>query len=166
MTILAIDPGTEQSAWMLFDGKPLKFGITRNEQLLDELQGWAFSNGEMAAQLGVTADCLVVEMVASYGMAVGAEIFTTVFWTGRFCERWSVTGKPYEQMFRRECKLHLCGSSKAKDANVRQALLDLYGGSSAVGRKKTPGPLYGVSKDTWAALAVAQTWWDTKRQAS
>jgi hypothetical protein len=41
---------------------------------------------------------------------------------------------------------------RAKDANIRQALIDKLG---AVGTKKAPGPLYGISGHLWAALAVA-----------
>jgi hypothetical protein len=41
---------------------------------------------------------------------------------------------------------------RAKDPNVRQALLDKIG---PVGTKKNPGPLYGVSGHGWSALAVA-----------
>jgi hypothetical protein len=59
-------------------------------------------------------------------------------------------------------KLHLCGTNKAKDANVRQALLDMFprtGGGAVpqVGTKKEPGPLYGISTHAWPALGVAIT---------
>jgi hypothetical protein len=65
---------------------------------------------------------------------------------------------------RREVKIHLCGSMKAKDANVRQVLLDRYGPgkAKAVGLKRSPGPLYGFSKDLWSALAVGITWIETR----
>jgi hypothetical protein len=53
----------------------------------------------------------------------------------------------------------LCGATKAKDSNIRQAIMDRYGSAreKAIGRKATPGPLYGVSKDIWAAIGVAIT---------
>ena len=55
-------------------------------------------------------------------------------------------------------KSHLCHSAKANDSNIRQALIDRWGGDQvAIGRKKAPGPLYGFSGDMWAALAVAVT---------
>jgi hypothetical protein len=41
---------------------------------------------------------------------------------------------------------------RAKDANIRQALLDLIGPQ---GTKAQPGPTYGIKSHTWAALAVA-----------
>jgi hypothetical protein len=57
-------------------------------------------------------------------------------------------------------KLHLCGSSRAKDPNVRTALLDRFGGAGAKGTKAAPGPLYGIAADLWSALAIAVTWTD------
>jgi hypothetical protein len=59
---------------------------------------------------------------------------------------------------RRVVKLALCGDSRAKDANIRQALIDRFGGSAAVGRKAAPGPLYGIHRDVWSALAIAVTY--------
>jgi hypothetical protein len=63
-------------------------------------------------------------------------------------------------------KLHLCKSTKANDASIRQALIDRYGPGKerAIGTKKAPGPLYGVKADVWAALALAVTWHDTREE--
>ena len=51
----------------------------------------------------------------------------------------------------------LSATSRAKDAHVRQSLLDRYGSTRqlAIGSKSRPGPLYGISGHSWAALAVA-----------
>jgi hypothetical protein len=152
-TVLAIDPGPVQSAWLFFEeGRPDVFGIWPNEQIADE-----FLRGS-----GGDDTVVVIEHVESYGMAVGREVFDTVRWTGRFEE--AAGPSPVVLMPRRTVKLHLCGSSRAKDANVRQALLDRFGGNTvAVGRKAAPGPLYGVSKDVWSALALAVTYADGVR---
>lgn len=65
------------------------------------------------------------------------------------------------RIFRRDIKLHLCNSVRAKDANIRQALIDRYGGKEkAIGKKKSPGPLYGIKSHMWAALALAVTYHD------
>ena len=50
-----------------------------------------------------------------------------------------------------------------RDANIRQALIDRYGPGKdrAIGRKLSPGPLYGLSGDCWSALAVAVTTTET-----
>jgi len=46
----------------------------------------------------------------------------------------------------------LCGSVRAKDSNIRQALIDRVGPQ---GKKHSPGPTYGLAKHDWAALAIA-----------
>src|SRR5688500_16697998 len=122
-TILAVDPGTEQSAWMLFDGTPRQWDIVPNAEILSLI-------GE--------CDCpLVYEMIASQGMAVGAETFETVWWIGRFVQHAEWVNVPHYRVYRRDCKSHLCGNQKAKDGNIRQALIDLYGGDSvAIGGKR------------------------------
>jgi hypothetical protein len=141
---LAIDPGSEQSAWVLFaEAKPVNFGIEPNPDLLRHLHNWH----ELPP-----FDRVAIEKVESFGMAVGAEVFETVFWSGRFAE--AIRNLPLVRVGRRAVKLHLCSDSRAKDANIRAALIDRYGGPGAT---KKGGPLYGVSKDVWAALAVAVT---------
>jgi hypothetical protein len=95
---------------------------------------------------------VVIEMVACYGMPVGAEVFETCTWIGRYLELAEQLEMKTARIFRREIKIALCGSMKAKDANIRQALLDIYGPQ---GTKKNPGKTYGVKGDEWAALAVA-----------
>ena len=147
MTILlALDPGNTESAWLLYDtatGRPTSWAKEPNPFVLTRLDT-------------IAADELVVEMVASYGMAVGAEIFDTCVWIGRFIERWH---GPHRLIYRPDVKLHLTQTRRATDANVRQALIDRYGPGKAlaVGLKATPGPLYGLTGDCWSALAVAVT---------
>lgn len=144
MRILAIDPGTEESGWCLLqNGSVLESGVMPNDELLVALLGWG----------GYSKDQLAIEMVASYGMAVGREVFETCVWIGRFQQAWRVPAS-VRLVYRRDVKLHLCGNAKAKDANIRQALLDLLGPQ---GTKKAPGPTYGVKSHAWAALGVAVT---------
>jgi len=144
-SILAIDPGSAQSAWLRFEGdRPQGFGITANDVLAKALRS------------GGLPDVVVIEKIESYGMAVGAEVFDTVWWAGRFAE--AASRVPVVMLPRRAVKLALCGDSRAKDANIRQALIDRFGGSAAVGRKRSPGPLYGISRDVWSALAIAVTY--------
>jgi hypothetical protein len=152
--ILAIDPGYEQSAVVRLDGGLVTFSETSpNETILE-----AFMEGTLDK-----ADVILIEKIDSYGMPVGREVFETVYWSGRFHECASYyygEYRPVERLTRRAVKLQICGTSTAKDANVRQALIDRYGGSKAeaVGTKAKPGPLYGVHGDQWAALALAVAW--------
>jgi len=153
--ILAIDPGSEQSAWLVLgdDRQPVDFSIQSNETIVDWIEESEPDGTET----------LAIEMISSYGMPVGRTVFETCVWIGRFIQAW--TG-PHAFVYRREVKLHLCNSSRAKDGNVRAALIDQYGGDkrTAVGVKKEPGPLYGISKDVWAALGVAVTYHDNGSQ--
>ena len=149
MRILAIDPGPVKSAWVIWDGRSiLDKEISPNTQLL-----------KICRERPKKADCLVIEQVRSYGMTVGATVFDTVFWSGRFCEAWG--GTSWFQVPRMEIKMHLCKNSRAKDANIRQAIIDRWGGKeSAIGKTKCRGPFYGVKADEWSALALAITWYD------
>ena len=91
------------------------------------------------------------------GMAVGHEVFDTCRWTGRFQQAVYQRGiyPAHMQLVRRNAvKLALCGTPRAKDPNIRQAIIDRFG---TVGTKKNPGPLYGISSHKWSALAVAIT---------
>ena len=147
--ILAIDPGPEQSAWVLYDGAlPVAAMKEDNAPLLTRVDNHSVNGA---------ADVLVIEQVACMGMSVGAEVFETVFWSGRFAERFGM----FARVKRHEVKMHLCGNMRAKDANIRQAIIDRYGGKDkAIGRKASPGPLYGISGDCWSALAIAIVWSD------
>ena len=152
-TILAIDPGTVRSAWVLFaGGHPIGFGIWSNADLLDALRSGAPT---ATAEDGYLAEpsVAVIEQVASYGMPVGAETFETVRWSGRFEEALHPT--PVVQLTRKTIVVHLCGSARAKDPNVRRVLMDRFGGDASIGLKKTPGPLYGFHAHLWSALAIA-----------
>lgn len=149
--VVAIDPGTTESALVVFspDDGVINVAVKEsNEKILRLMKA--------AVQYARAEDepILAVEMIASYGMPVGREVFETCVWIGRFIEAW---GGPHDLVYRKEVKLHLCNSVKAKDSNIRQALIDMFGGSkrAAIGLKASPGPLYGFSGDMWAALGVA-----------
>ena len=137
--ILAIDPGTYESAILRYnDGKIVEAGIHSNEECLRYL-------------LDVEDLCdVAIEMIACYGMPTGKETFETCVWIGRFIQ--VLVPLPTTLVYRRDIKVYLCGSMKAKDGNVRQALIDKLG---PVGTKKKPGPCYGMHTHLWAALAVA-----------
>lgn len=74
-------------------------------------------------------------MIASYGMAVGKEVFETCVWIGRFIEIARFKNIEVEYIYRKDEKMNLCNSMKAKDSNIRQALIDRFG---EVGTKKNP----------------------------
>ncbi len=153
--ILAIDPGNIESAYVLMDFetyKPIEFGKIKNEELLIKLDFLKY-------------DKLIVEMIASYGMAVGASVFDTCVWIGRFVQARKCYD--YEYIYRKEEKINLCNSMKAKDSNIRQALIDRFAEFDFKNGKGTKGNkdfFYGFSKDVWAAFAVGVTYLDKQNE--
>jgi hypothetical protein len=145
MTLYGLDPGTTQSA-LILSGSMVNGQIFDNPDLLSYFRNRPSQH---------TRPILVIEQIEGMGMAVGREVFETVCWSGRFCEAWEAHGWPVVWLTRRAVKLHLCGTSRAKDTNVRQALLDRYGGKAAT---KKGGPLYGMKTHLWSALALAITY--------
>jgi hypothetical protein len=147
--IIGIDPGTRDSGYvkMRHNGKIADADVYENGVLLSILK---------AANSPIYRDHIVaIEMVENQGRShVGRETFETCVWIGRFDEGSSHATK--KLIGRRDVKLLICGTARANDADIRRALLDLYGGKqTAVGRKAQPGPLYGVKSHAWQALAVA-----------
>jgi len=141
VTVLAIDPGNEDSAYALWDGAKIhSFGKVSNFEMRGALRD-CFS-----------ADVVAVEMVACYGMAVGATVFDTCRAVGRFEEIAATSGVRSELVYRRDVKLHHCKSAKAKDGNIAQALRDRFG---VKGTKKKPGFFFGFHADVWQAFAIA-----------
>lgn len=146
-TVLAVDPGNEFTAYVALRGdrKILGFGKIPNHEFLPFFRN-RIADGVMEA--------VACEQIASYGMPVGAEVFETCNLIGRLQE--IADGVvPLHLIVRLEVKLAICRSPKANDSAIRTALIDLYG---APGTRKNPGPTYGITKDVWAALALAETY--------
>lgn len=150
--ILAIDPGPNQSGYVIFNGqKVIESGNVDNEEIF-----------YLMDDLDLMDEC-AIEMIASYGLAVGKDVFNTCIWIGRFIQyHHQEYGLSPKLVFRKDVKMHLCGTMKAKDSNVRQALIDRFestggGKTPQIGTKAKPGPLYGISSHAWPALGVAVT---------
>ena len=143
MIIFAIDPGPEKSAFVQWNDrkhKVIDHGHVTNIEMRQLLKGREY-------------DYAAVEMIANYGMNVGASVFGTAYWAGRFSEiAREATHKESVPCYRKDIKMYLCGTPRSKDKDIRQALLRLVGDQ---GTKKAPGPTYGLKSHTWAALAVA-----------
>lgn len=159
MTILAIDPGNTHSGIALIEPgtcRPIKVAKMPNDEVLDLIASTEF-------------DHLSIEMIASYGMAVGKEVFDTCVWIGRFVQHHDnhnhTLKSSCDLVYRREVKLHHCHSAKAKDANITQALIDrfAYGQPNrGKGTKAAPGWFYGFAADIWQAYALAVHTSDTR----
>lgn len=154
--LLSIDPGPEISGWIITDNKPLPtifdFGVSETTALVKYIQNDKYKCKQLA-----------IEAIASYGMAVGASVFETCYKIGQIIQAFGGADQTdCYKIYRKSVKLAICQTVKAKDNNIRQAILDMYpatGGGKVPqkGTMKQPGPLYGISSHTWSALAVAIT---------
>lgn len=170
MIVAGLDPGPLETAYVLLaeDGRTiLDHRDLENNAMLEHFAQTYPLYAEMG---GMEIAC---EMVQHYGtgMAVGAEVFQTVLWIGRFQQKCIEIGAPFYLLYRPSIKQHLCHTVRATDSNVRQALIDLIGpgrfmetveittkkGLKRMSRHLSNGPTAGIAKHQWAALAVAVT---------
>jgi hypothetical protein len=185
-TLLAIDPGNEQSAFLIYDGeRPLRFGKWANDTLLRGVQ----------YAIEFQSNRLAIETLKPRGMPTAFEEMQTQLFAGRYWQAWydRQGGEKFAihqpaQVFRHDVKIHLCGRANANDSNIRAALIDLFGGQrKAIGNVKChackgkgwrgrnrdacdycqgskwecpPGPLAGITADCWSALAIAVCHWE------
>jgi len=157
--IIAIDPGDVESAYVIWDGENiLEFDKIENEKLLSRLSEFEIKDDPFLVTI-------VIEKIASYGMPVGKHIFETVFWTGRFYDKF-INWTNVERHPRKDVKMHICGATKATDTTIVTALVDRFAdrhehGKHGKGTRKNQGFFYGFSKDIWQAFALAVYYYDT-----
>ena len=151
LVVMAIDPGTTQSAFCVLetdDYTILDKGKIDNDKLIGIVKTGYF-------------DMLAIECMQSFGMGVGQTVFETAYYIGRLMQIADELGSKTKMVYRSEVKMHHCHTMKAKDTNIRQALVDRFG---EPGTKKNPGKTYGISKDIWSALGIAVFVVDTIQQ--
>lgn len=164
--LLAIDPGDVQSAFVFIDidtYKPLYFAKVDNNAmylLMDEY----IENYKYNENFHLNVAC---EMVASYGMAVGKDIFLTCLEIGQLMMYFGLLHtSPVDLIYRKDEKMCLCGQMTATDSNIRRALIDRFAKfnfKNGKGTKKNPDWFYGFSKDVWQAYSVGVTWIDAHK---
>jgi len=152
MNVLGIDPGPK--------GKGCGCALITHGKLLASGQAEPGDLDCVEADYLVRADAVVIEMISCYGMAVGMSTFQTLIEAGRIVQMVIQRGIPLYLVPRKDIKMIICGTSQAKDANVRSAIISRYqptgGGSTPqIGTKAKQGPLYGVSSHAWPAVAAA-----------
>lgn len=160
MRILSIDAGTQESGYVIMEMPEenelalIQFGKIENEDLLQIIK-----TGEY--------DEAVYEQFQCYGMPIGESTIEAITWNGRFMQSILDRKKKANAVYRKEEKMYICHSLKAKDANIRQALIDRFAKKdkkSGKGTKKEPDVFFGVKKDVWQAIAVGVTFFDKKKE--
>lgn len=156
--ILAIDPGPKESGFVIYNSEAKKFlqvGIWRNQKMM-----WTLDFRETKWTFEHTVDYEVIEKIQGMGMAVGADVFETVYWTGIFAH--TIGLALLCRIPRIQVKVCLCGSARAKNGNVITALIDRFDpnrefGKYGKGTVKRPGPFFGFKDHIWQAGALAIT---------
>lgn len=159
-SILAVDPGSERSAWLVLDGDRIAsddadgplYGIVDNETLLEVIRRW---HDDARIALVPLLRAVVIEDIEPRQQPLGREVADTLRWIGRYME--AAHPVPVTLLPRRVVARHLCDGPHPGDPEVRGALLDRWGGKDAT---RKGGPLHGVVRDLWSALALAVTWAD------
>ena len=144
ISIVAIDPGPKESAYVQWDGKQiLDFGNIPNDEIIGRMESWA----------RVDFADLWMEGMQSYGTIMGASTIETLIWIGRFYQEWvHLRASPATLALRTKIKTHICGNAAAKDGHVREALIARIG---PPGKKSSKGHTYGISSHAWQALGLA-----------
>lgn len=152
--LLSIDPANVKTAFCvirLSDMRPVDKGKIENEAFWDMLP-FLFKTYNITD--------IAIEYIQSFGMAVGATVFDTLFFIGRLWERiGSIKDEDarMEKVYRKDEKMAICGSTQAKDGNIRIALIDRFAEhdkKNGKGTKKEPDWFYGFAADMWQAYAV------------
>lgn len=150
MTTIGIDPGDTHSAMTVYDGDEIVYcGKLENKFFFERLK---IEHG-VASESAPHPVRVFMEGIQSYGMPVGQSVFDTCIYIGRLQLLLEQNSMSYEMVKRTDIKLHHCGQTRAKDSNVRAALIERFGDK---GTKKAPGFFYGIAgNDQWSACAIA-----------
>jgi len=114
---------------------------------------------------------IVIERPAAMGgLGTGkvGHMLDTAWEGGRMTANFQLAGIPVHEMTRRQVlrELGVMSGTGSADSRVRRACIadhETPGGPPAVGRKATPGPLYGVSSHAWQALGAVLAWLESQR---
>ncbi len=157
--ILGIDPGPVTSGVILYD--PVRSRVLEawakmpTADALEAVRKRALSDKE-GAYWCLRRVHLAMEHIVSYGAPIGKSTIDTIEPIGRIKEAWSREDANATYLSRPEILKHLTGAANSKASDCNYCIRKRFGGDDlAVGTKKQPGPLYGVTSHAWSALAVA-----------
>ena len=147
MKILAIDPGPEQSAavvWSIEDSKIIAHWQCLNRLFRAALHSWKSD-----------IDMCVIEDMEFYGKVMNSSSFDTLKFIGMVQE---IFYTKHHLVIFPEIALHFCNSrNRVKTSNINAVLVHRFGGK---GTKKNPGLFYGIKEHEWSAVAVAVYYYD------
>ena len=162
MRILGIDPGSMESAYCVLEHKTMKVEDKGRIANVEMMQGFM---GDSETFFNNYYDVVVIEFPVPRGQLASKDLFETIFWIGRFSQ---ACDTEMLRMDRKDVKINMCETMKAKDSNIRAACISRFehlvvgrkGKCPVIGAGGCEGPLYGVVKDIWSALAICLTYKD------
>ena len=155
MRVLGIDPGPTTHGAVLYDTVERRVVWSDKAATQDQVEAVALEHDWQTFRI-------VIERPAAMG-AIGSGVvghmLDTAWSAGAMSEALLLHGFIVQEMTRREVLRHLgvLSGKGAADSRVRAACIadhEVPGGMPAVGRKGSPGPLYGVSSHAWQALGL------------
>lgn len=159
MLFLGIDPG-KSTGIAVYDsvGRRVVFATNATaDEAMSIVRGTAVDLPKHVGDVGTVraAARVGVEQMSSTGQA-NSDILRSTELGGRLFERCCDFSDPV-WLFRRTVLRHFVVSGGGRDGQIIDRISEAHGGSrkAARGSKKFPGPMYGVAKDAWQALAVA-----------
>lgn len=166
MIVLGIDPGPQTHGAVVYD-------TDARRVLWSSKAITSYNVIEWLILERMKPDAIVIERPAAMGaLGVGivGHMLDTAWQAGALWgQLWQVWKRAPHTMTRREVlrALGVLSGTGSSDARVRAACIadhETPGGPPAVGRKATPGPLYGVSSHGWQALGLVLAWLERQRQ--
>ena len=157
MTVFAIDPGNEYSAYCVMNDRYelIEFAKLPNNECMSKMLEW----------LGKT-DNVVIERMLSYATNVGKTTFETCEWIGRFSQE-AEKKTTVSYINRKDEKMYMCGTMNANDTSIRHALIDRFAKHdfrSGKGTAKHKDFFYGVSHDCWSSICIAVVYLDMQKE--
>lgn len=154
LKILSIDPGPVNSGFAVFlDGSLQQAGKASNVDLRSLIRCLATEPSRM-----------VVVIEGMRNPHADEQTFKTCYEIGRFVEKAETIGVSTVLVYRHEIKKHWLGTVKGGDKEIREALVEHYGGWVQVPtktknarnpfRNEPPAALKDVKADAWSALAI------------
>lgn len=171
MRLLAIDPGTTQSAYAMLneDYSLVSAAKVENEVLLTLVKDGEWD--EMAIE------CMEARHVVNG--VIGSETYDTCYWIGRYEQVAHDRGKPVHRIYRTQERTRLIPTKKNKlpphpdtvgqgaDSQIRATLIRRFAKhdkKNGKGKAAHKDVFYGFAKDMWSAFAVGVVHLDMERE--
>ena len=172
MIVIAVDPGSEESGLVVWDGDKVWFkGIAPNLEcvaFIALLGKWSLQCDQVTV-LAIEHTKPYVLTTAGGRPYVPDQIQATSYWVGQMAREWTAQTMQSEvQIQRSDVLKHLKANKRkiagraapSKDSQVVIRLRSRFGEK---GTKQNPGLTYGFKSHIWQAFAVAVTYMDQQR---